>query len=104
MIEDAKRKVFLIVDNLRVHRSKRVAKWVGENLKKIEIFYLPPYAPELNLDEYLTRDLKTSIRSGPIARTATALRERARICMERIAAMPKRVRSYFSHEHVQYAR
>lgn len=103
LIKDAGRKVFLIVDNLRVHRAKRVTEWVDEHREKIEIFYLPPYAPELNPDEYLNRDLKTSIRSGPIARTATALRDKARLCMERIAAMPERVRSYFSHEHVQYA-
>lgn len=38
-----------------------------------------------------------------IARTAAALLEKARTCMERIATMPDRVRSYFSHEHVRYA-
>lgn len=103
LIEDAGCNVFLIVDNLRVHRSKRVAEWLDKNLEKIELFYLPPYAPELNPDEYLNRDLKTSIRSGPIARTAAALREKARIFMERIASMPERVRSYFSHVHVRYA-
>lgn len=103
LIQDAQRKVFLIVDNLRVHRANRVRDWVAENTEKIELFYLPPYAPELNPDEYLNRDLKTSIRSGPIAKTATALLEKARACMMRIAAMPDRVRSYFSHEYVRYA-
>nr|WP_232516636.1 transposase [Thauera sp. K11] len=29
---------------------------------------MPPYAPELNPDEYLNRDLKTATRSGPIAK------------------------------------
>ena len=94
--------MFLIVDNLRVHRANRVREWVAENADKIELFYLPPYAPELNPDEYLNRDLKTTIRSGPIATTAAAL-EKARMCMERIAAMPDRVRAYFSHEYVRYA-
>ena len=101
--QDAQRKVFLVVDNLRVHRANRVRDWVAENAEKIELFYLPPYAPELNPDEYLNRDLKTTIRSGPIAKTVAALIEKARACMERIAAMPDRVRSYFRHEHVQYA-
>ena len=103
LIQDAQRKVFLIVDNLRVHRANRVREWAAENTEKIELFYLPPYAPELNPDEYLNRDLKTTIRSGPIARTAAALLQKARTCMERIAAMPDRVRSYFSHEYVRYA-
>ena len=60
-------------------------------------------AMELNPDEYLNRDLKTTIRSGPIAKTATALLEKARNCMKRIAAMPDRVKSYFKHEYVRYA-
>ena len=36
-------------------------------------------------------------------KTAAAHLEKARTCMERIAAMPDRVRSYFSHEYVRYA-
>ena len=103
LIQDAQRKVFLIVDNPRVHRANRVREWVAENAEKIELFYLPPYAPELNPDEYLNRDLKTTIRSGPIAKTAAPLLEKARMCIERIAAMPDRVRAYFSHEYVRYA-
>ncbi len=103
LIHDAQRKVFLIVDNLRVHHANRVREWVAENTEKIRLFYLPPYAPELNPDEYLNRDLKTTIRSGPMANTAAALLEKARVYMERIAAMPDRVRSYFSHQYVRYA-
>jgi len=104
LIQDAQRKVFLIDDNLRVHRANHVREWVAENTEKIELFYLPPYAPQLNPDKYLNRDLKSPIRTGPIAKTAAALLEAARTCMEqRIAAMPDRVRSYFSHEHVRYA-
>ncbi|THF60400.1 IS630 family transposase [Pseudothauera rhizosphaerae] len=103
LIKDAGRKVFLIVDNLKVHRAKRVTEWAAERTDKIELFYLPPYAPEHNPDEYLNRDLKTTLRSGPIARTAHALTEKAKRCMVRIAALPERVRSYFKHEAVRYA-
>ena len=103
LIRNSDHKVFFIVDNLRTHRSAAVRKWVAERADQIELFHLPSYSPELNPDEYLNRDLKTSIRSGPIAKTATALLEKARACMMSIAAMPDRVRSYFSHEYVRYA-
>ena len=63
--------------------------------RAIERFYLPPYAPVLNPDEYLNRDLKTTIRSGPSAKRATALIEKARPCMKRIARIPERIRPYF---------
>ncbi|AOE86167.1 transposase [Pseudomonas sp. TCU-HL1] len=45
------RKVFLILDNLRVHHSRKVSAWVAERKAHIELFFLPAYAPELNPDE-----------------------------------------------------
>ena len=36
-----KRKVFLILDNLRVHHGKPVKAWAVENAKRIELLYLP---------------------------------------------------------------
>jgi transposase len=86
LIQDAQRTVLLIIDNPHVHRANRVREWAAENTEKIELFYLPPYAPNLNPDEYLNLDLKTAIRSGPTAKTAAAPLEKARTCMERIAA------------------
>lgn len=41
LIKDAWRKVFLILDNLRVHHSKVVKSWVAGGTDKIELFYLP---------------------------------------------------------------
>ena len=64
LIKDVDRKVFLIVDNLRVHHSKLVHKWLEEHPEKIEVFYLPSYSPELNPDEYLNCDLKIGVHSG----------------------------------------
>ena len=51
LTKDAGRKVFLILDNLRVHHGKNVKQWLGEHKEQIEVFYLPSYSPELNPDE-----------------------------------------------------
>ena len=61
LIKDAGRKVFLILDNLRVHHSKPVKAWAAERQDKIEVFYLPSYSPELNPEERLNGDLKQAI-------------------------------------------
>ena len=63
LIEDTTKKVFLILDNLRVHHSKRVKAWALENAKKIELFYLPSYSPELSPEDRLNADLKHAITS-----------------------------------------
>ena len=103
LVKDAERKVYLIVDNLRVHHARLVKEWLAPRKEQIEVFYLQSYTPELNPDEYLNRDLKTTLRSGAVARTSAALFESARQAMEKIATMPERIRSYFNHEAVRYA-
>jgi len=53
LVKDTDRKVFLILDNLRVHHSKQVKAWVKDHKKQMEVFYLPSYSPELNPYERL---------------------------------------------------
>ena len=50
LVHDSTKKVFLILDNLRVHHSKKVQAWLEKHRDEIEVFYLPPYAPEYNPD------------------------------------------------------
>ncbi len=52
LIKDSRRKVLLILDNLKVHHSYIVKDWLKEHSQEIEVFYLPTYSPELNPDEY----------------------------------------------------
>ena len=39
--KDADRKVFLILDNLRVHHARKVKEWLADHRDDIEVFYLP---------------------------------------------------------------
>ena len=62
LIHGSKRKVFLILDNLKVHHGKLVSAWLKKHTDKIEVFFLPAYAPEYNPDEYWqisTNDFRT---------------------------------------------
>ena len=103
LVKDAPTKVFLILDNLRVHHSKDVKAWLEENSEKIVVFYLPSYSPELNPDEYLNADLKQRIRSGRLSRSETDLRKKTRSFMRTIQNRPKHVRNYFKHPIIAYA-
>jgi transposase len=103
LIEDADRKVFLIVDNLKVHHANAVKGWVKERADKIELFYLPPYSPEANPDEMLNRDLKTALRTHHVLRTAEGLIDLAMAFMMKLQSMPGRVVSYFNSRSVRYA-
>jgi transposase len=41
LVREAARKLFVIVDNLPVHRAHRVTAWVQDNADRIELCYLP---------------------------------------------------------------
>ena len=103
LIKDAGKKVFLILDNLRVHHSKIVKAWVAERKSQIELFYLPSYSPELNPDERLNADLKHAIGTKVPVRTKAKLHAAANEHMAFVAAHPERVRSYFQDPFVRYA-
>ena len=78
LVQDSKgHKVFLILDNLRAHHVKEVTTWMQAHQHEIEVFYLPPYAPQSNPDEYLNRDFKTQLRSANRCRTPGGLLEKA---------------------------
>jgi transposase len=94
LIKDAGRKVFLILDNLRVHHSKVVKAWAEERKDKIELFYLPSYSPELNPEERLNADLKYVIGSKVPVRTKAKLKAAATDHMQKLEQTPERVKVF----------
>lgn len=103
LIKDAEKKVFLILDNLRVHHSKPVKKWVEEHKEKIELFYLPSYSPELNPEERLNADLKQAIYTKVPVRTKDKLKAATAKHMQALEKSPERVKKFFQDSRVKYA-
>ena len=103
LIKDVGQKVYLIVDNLRVHHSKVVKEWLELHKEQIKVFYLPAYSPELNPDEYLNCDLKAGVHSGVPARNKDQLAKKAISHMRMLQKKPKRVKKYFKHPKIAYA-
>ena len=75
LIKYQESKTFLILDNLKVHHSKIVKKWVEVHKDKIELFFLPAYSPLRNSDEYLNGDLKYGLFEKSAPKTAEKLKE-----------------------------
>jgi transposase len=103
LIKDAAKKVYLILDNLRVHHSKIVKDWVEQHKGQIQLFFLPSYSPELNPDEYLNCDLKAGVHSTAPARSRSQLKCKALSHLRMLQKKPKRVVKYFQHPKIAYA-
>jgi transposase len=103
LIHEAARKLFVIVDNLPVHRARRVTAWVQDHADRIELFYLPPYAPEHNPDEFLNNDLKQAMARRRTPRDKAALKSSLTSYMRSLQRCPAKVRAFFQAPTVRYA-
>lgn len=103
LIKNKKQKIFLILDNLRVHHSKLVKEWVEKHKEEIELFYLPSYSPEKNPDEYLNCDLKYGLSEKPSPKNEKQLKGNVENHMNMLKSNDERVRKYFDHEELKYA-
>ncbi len=103
LIRDAGAKVFLILDNLPVHRARAVRAWLAGRTAQIAVFHLPSYSSELNPDECLNADLEQAVTRKPPARGKQQLKRTIISHMRKLAKLPERVRSYFGHRPVRYA-
>lgn len=103
LIKSSSRKVYLILDNLRVHHSKIVKSWEEENKDKIALFFLPSYSPEKNPDEYLNCDLKQGLSAKKSPKNKETLQSNVQNHMVMLQNTPDRVTKYFKHKDIQYA-
>jgi transposase len=47
------RRIYLIQDNASYHKKPEVYEWFQSQRRRMEVFCLPPYSPELNAEERL---------------------------------------------------
>lgn len=40
-------KILMVLDNVRYHHAKKIKSWLAKH-PKLELFFLPPYSPDLN--------------------------------------------------------
>lgn len=52
------------IDAHLAHKAKVAKKFVKARRDRIELFYLPPYSPELNPDELAWAHVKGKVRQG----------------------------------------
>lgn len=103
LIKSSDRKIFLILDNLKVHHAILVREWLEGKEDELEIFFLPSYSPELNPDEYLNNDIKQGIHSKTLFRDEKSLKKGVLSHMRMLQKMPERVMNYFKHPKIAYA-
>lgn len=103
LIHNAERMIFLIVDGHPAHKAKMVARFVESVKDRLQLFFLPPYSPELNPDERVWNDLKNNAVGRQAINSPKELHKAVVSHLRLVQKSPDRVRSYFQNETTKYA-
>jgi transposase len=87
--------VLIVWDGLRAHKSRLVAQYVESLNGKIELAYLPPYAPELNPVEYIWRYWKYHELANYCPKDLTTLLETGKKSLRKMQRRKKLSQSYW---------
>lgn len=102
-LRSRRRPVFLVLDRHPSHRAKIVSQYVQEMEGRIELHFLPGYAPDLNPDEFVWNHLRTEgVCKKPLQKNESLL-ERVESDLARIKSLPRLIRSFFRAPSVAYA-
>ena len=96
------RPVFLVLDGHPAHRANIVAAYVQSLKGRLELHFLPGYAPDLNPDEFVWNHLRQNgVTKKPLKKNEQ-LKDRVKKDLAKIKRSPRLVRSFFRAESVAY--
>jgi len=97
-----RRKVFLVVDGHPGHRARCVAEYVRSTRGRLELHFLPPYAPDLNPDEFVWSYAKAQGAGKRPLKKNESLRSRVEADLAGVKRNKPLVRSFFKAKSVAY--
>mgnify|MGYP006295204691 CR=1 FL=1 len=102
LMHNSTKPVYLILDGHPVHRSAKVRQFVESLEGKLRLFFLPPYAPELNPDEMVWNHLKNHKLGKSFIAGPDDLKSKVISWMRSLQALPRKIMGFFRHPDLSY--
>lgn len=102
MLHDIPGIIFLVVDGHPAHTAAATRNFAEENEDRLKLFFLPPYSPELNPDEWVWKNIKHDHAGRMAARTVDELRAGISKAVSRLSSFPGIVRGFFADPDLAY--
>lgn len=96
----AGRKIRLVCDNARYHHTRAVQDWLDGHRRWIEVYWLPPYCPDLNLIERLWGHLKRTVIANVLFSTVDDLVTAFQRGVRAVNAKRNKMGFMFDHDEV----
>lgn len=104
LTEDIGRPVFLILDNSQVHRSKILKEYAEQSNGMLTVFFLPPYSPSLNPDEWVWKNVKHDNLGRASVKSESELAQFAQAALAKLKGIPDKIRAFFGDPALKYIR
>jgi transposase len=104
LTEDIGRPVFLILDNSQVHRSKILKEYAKQSNGMLTVFFLPPYSPDLNPDEWVWKNVKHDNLGRASVKSESELAQFAQAALARLKEIPDKIKAFFCDPALKYIR
>jgi transposase len=97
-------KMLLVVDGHPAHKANKVKDYIKQLQGRLELHFLPPYAPDLNPDEFVWSHMKNNGVSKKPLKQNESLQKRVEQDLNTIKGNRQLVQSFFGAESVAYAK
>lgn len=84
-------KIVMILDNARIHHAKLLEPFLIEMEGRLELIFLPPYSPQLNVVEGLWKWLKSDVIHNVFYHKVADIRKNVHAFMENIMLDPMKI-------------
>lgn len=103
LLVDIRGPIVLVMDSHPAHVAKATREYLESRSNRLQVEFLPAYAPELNPDEHVWGYLKGMFRRNPL-QPGARIDDTVQAAMEAIKARPSLVRSMFGHDDLAYVK
>ncbi|KYH29048.1 hypothetical protein CLTEP_27340 [Clostridium tepidiprofundi DSM 19306] len=84
-------KIAIVLDNARIHHAKLLEDFLNENANRVELIFLPPYSPNLNLIEGLWKWLKEKVVYNVFYSSVKEIRQNVHLFLNEINKYPEKI-------------
>ena len=102
LLHDIPGLIFLMVDGNTAHTAKVTKQFAEENADRLRMFFLPPYSPDLNPDEWVWKNIKHDNVGRIIARRVDEMRSGIERAVARLQSSADLVASFFADPSLSY--
>jgi transposase len=102
MLHDIPGIIFLVVDGHGAHTAGVTKKFADKNKDRLRLFYLPPYSPELNPDEWVWKNIKHDHVGKMAARTLDEFHDGITKAVSRLLSFPEIILRFFADPDLAY--